>query len=80
MQAMLCGTDGSTLQREQVAAHVRELLMGVAIDPADPRPPPDTLSADSPMAPAAQRFVPLEPPKFTGFGNIQSPEENPWTS
>ncbi|KAG0426459.1 hypothetical protein HPB47_026434, partial [Ixodes persulcatus] len=26
-------------------------------------------------APAKQRFVALEPPKFTGFGDLQSPEE-----
>lgn len=77
VQAMLRGTDGSALQRERVAAHVRELLLAAPIDPADARAPDTAASlfVEPAVATAAQRFVALEPPKFAGFGDLQSPDE-----
>lgn len=73
VQAMPCCTHGSLLQREQIAAQLREFLMGVPIVP-------QPAMAALPMAAQigttdTHQFLSLKPRRFARFGDLQSLEE-----
>lgn len=71
LQHLLGQTNGSAIQREQIAAAVRQRLMTAEPMPAGPM----TAAAFQPTGDCAPRSAGSQPPRFTGFSDTQSPEE-----
>ncbi|KAH8042739.1 hypothetical protein HPB51_025643 [Rhipicephalus microplus] len=74
LQHLLGQTNGSAIQREQIAAAVRQRLMTAEPMPAGAM----TAAAAAAIQPAidcAPRASGSQPPRFAGFGDAQSPEE-----
>lgn len=71
-------TDGTALQREHMASYVRELLLATPIGSAENQSPPliaAAVTATDAAADARLRPIPVQPPKFVGFGDLQAPDE-----
>ncbi|KAG0422894.1 hypothetical protein HPB47_001305 [Ixodes persulcatus] len=69
---MMQQTDGSVLHREQIAAHIRELLIAAPIELAEAV----TATNGAPdLNPMHALWISAQLPRFSGFGNLQSPEE-----
>ena len=81
LQTLLQQTDGTPLQREKMAAHVRELLFATPIRAAEAEAAPFVAAAVTEASTTVDqdstrpRLVPVQPPKFIGFGDLQSPDE-----
>ncbi|KAH7969831.1 hypothetical protein HPB52_022352 [Rhipicephalus sanguineus] len=74
LQYLISHTDRSPIQREQVATLLRQRVM-TAIITAAPVGLGVQVSAPQPSQPPAMASMPLvEPPKFSGFKDLQSPE------
>lgn len=72
VQHMLGQTNGSAMEREQVAAAVRQRLM--AAEALPPRTA-TTAAAVQPASECVPRSTGGQPPKYKGFNDPQSPEE-----
>ncbi|KAG0411938.1 hypothetical protein HPB47_010934 [Ixodes persulcatus] len=81
LQTLLQQTDGTPLQREKITAHVRELLFATPIRTAEEEAAPFVAAAVTEASTTddqdstRSRLVPVQPPKFIGFGDLQSPDE-----
>lgn len=81
LQTLLQQTDGTPLQREKMAAHVRQLLFATPIRAAEAEAAPFVAAAVTEASTTVDqdstrpRLVPVQPPKFIGFGDLQSPDE-----
>ncbi|KAH7952243.1 hypothetical protein HPB52_020498 [Rhipicephalus sanguineus] len=71
LQRLLGQTNGYAIQREQIAAAVRQRLMTAEPMPAGPM----TAAAFQPTGDCAPRSAGSQPSRFTGFSDTQSPEE-----
>ncbi|KAH7969962.1 hypothetical protein HPB52_023095 [Rhipicephalus sanguineus] len=73
LQHLLGQTNGSAIQRKQIAAAVRQRVMT-----ADPMPASSMTAAVAVIQLAvdcAPRFLGSQPPKFSGFNDVLSLEE-----
>ena len=77
VQYLIGQTDGSVIQREQVASLLRQRVMAATVMAAPvglgvPVPVPQPPQPSQPHAVTSTQLV--EPPKFSGFNDLQSPE------
>lgn len=73
VQQLIRQTDGSALQREHVAAHVRNLVMAAPV-PSGDQDPAVTVATVQPSGGPVPRIA-AQLPKYAGFSDLQSPEE-----
>ncbi|KAG0422448.1 hypothetical protein HPB47_001729 [Ixodes persulcatus] len=81
LQTLLQQTDGTPLQREKMAVKVRELLFATPIQAAEEEAAPFVAAAVTEASTTNDQdstcpwLVPVQPSKFIGFGDLQSPDE-----
>ncbi|KAH9371892.1 hypothetical protein HPB48_019336 [Haemaphysalis longicornis] len=79
VQLLLQQTNGSPMERERVAAQVRDAIMAAAVPPASTASvnmaAPFLCAGIAEARPATAMTAPAAMPKFEGFRDLQSPQE-----